>query len=348
MTDETRSAQPLDGPTVELWADLVPAAKGLAVGQFASYELRLDGEKTGLYMGIGHDGSRHLFLPVEPTESETGLPIRLNGLQVAERRVILDDAVDLYLDVESSPTYQGMFTLISREIAERAAVTGIAPRVAARDTVARWRAFWRTPRVGDLSRSQQIGLFGEVWFLGQVLIPRLGPQVVYRWAGPHGERHDFQGLESHVEVKVTERAQPVFRVSGLDQLDPPEGRRLGVAAIRVREEAGGSEGLVLAVRKVEVLLKDDVAELDAFRIGLATAGYRPDRENDWDKLRLRIRAADTYEVGPGFPRLNDASFVDGVPPGVQGITYAADLTAQEPLDGEPLAAFLNGLAASEA
>ncbi|HND33626.1 MAG TPA: PD-(D/E)XK motif protein, partial [Myxococcota bacterium] len=224
----------IDGPSAELWGDL-RESPAQAVGQFTAQEIRADGLRTGLFMAIGHDQSLHLFLPLEAAE-DPDLPLRLTGIEVAERQVMLvDGSPRLYLDISSTVAYESMFTTVGREVAQAVAVEGREARKAALATIRRWQTFWKRPRGAELNRAEQLGLFGEVWLLGQ-LIRSLGPGVVERWTGPNGERHDFQGPGTHLEVKVTEKESPVFRISGLDQLQAPEGRILCLVAIMVREE----------------------------------------------------------------------------------------------------------------
>lgn len=339
---EAHPVSAVDGPSAELWADLRRSPPE-AVGLFAAQELRLDGSSTGLFMAIGHDHALNLFLPLpDATTREPGL--RLTGLEVAERRVLLGGAGPaLYLNLSSTVAYEPMFTTISREVAQAVAAEGIEPRKAVARVMQRWQNFWRAPRGGELSRSEQVGLFAEVWLLGQVLIPTLGPEVVYRWTGPNGERHDFQGPRTHLEVKATERNEPVFRINGIEQLEPPAGRALAVATLLLREETGAPDGLVPAVRHCESLLAAHVSERDAFRDRLVSVGYRVEREDAWDRLRLRLRAADLHIVDEVFPRLTAAKIAGGLPRGVTWVGYDVDLSGMTPLEEEARASLLRGL-----
>lgn len=331
----------VDGPTTELWGDLRRHPVE-AFGQFAAHELRVDGETCGLFMAIGHDLGLHLFVPVEPSDA-SGLPVRLNGLEVHERRVVLGHSTGLYVDLASTPAYEAMFTVVAREVARSVAVQGVEGRKAAVRTIRRWQTFWRSPRGGALTRAQQVGLFGEVWWLHRVLIPALGPEAVYRWTGPHGERHDFQGAVLHLESKVTERELPLFRISGLDQLDPPDGKQLALATLQVREEAGAADGLVPEVLGCEQALQEHVAELETLRERLAAAGYRRESEPEWDPLRFRIRGADLHLVDDAFPRLTEARIEGGCPPGVSHVGYDLDLSMVTPADEATREGLIQGL-----
>lgn len=332
----------IDGPSVELWGDLRRTPPE-SMGAFAAHELRVDGVRCGLYMAIGHDMALHLFIPVDG-HSDGSLPVRLNGLEVHERKVLIRAAdASLFVDVCSTPAYEAMFTTVAREVAQAVAVERMEPRRAAIRTIRRWQTFWRPPRSAKLTRAQQLGLFGEVLWLNRILLPLLGPEAVYRWTGPNGERHDFQGASLHVEVKVTERSQPVFRISGLEQLDPPDGKCLALGTVMVREESGAADGLVQEVASCEANLASHIAELEAFHDRLASVGYRRESESEWDKLRVLLRAADLYVVDAGFPRLSAERLVGGCPPGVGEVVYDVDLAMVTPRSSEDTKELLEGL-----
>ena len=331
----------VDGPSNERWGDLRRTPPE-SIGQFAASELRVDGVRTGIFMALGHDHSLHLCCPL----ADDARPIpatQLNGLELHQRRIVLAGSARLYLDLESTPAFEGMFTVVAREVAQAVAVDGVASEVAAAMTIRRWQSFWRAPRTGDLTRAQQLGLFGEVWWLHRQLIGRLGAQAVLSWTGPNGERHDFQGPTTHLEVKVTERQASIFTISGLEQLDAPEDRRLGLATLMVREEQESSDGLVQEVRACERTLDAHPAELTAFRDKLAAVGYRRERETAWDQLRLRVRSADVYLVDADFPKLVASGLVGGRPAGLVDVQYDIDLIQIAPLESEERDALLRGL-----
>jgi hypothetical protein len=133
---------------------------------------------------------------------------------------------------------------------------------------------------------------------------------------------------------VTERLEPVFRISGLEQLDVPKGKDLALATLRVREESGAADGLVQEVFSCEKKLETNIAELEAFRERLAAVGYRRENEKDWDQLRYLVRDADLYKVEGAFPRLTTDLIDGGCPPGVQKIVYDVDLSQETTLSEE--------------
>jgi len=322
----------LDGPTSDLWVDLRRRPAD-AVGRFAALELRLDGEPTGLFMAIGYDQRLHLFIPLADEDGGSqDIPMRLTGFEVHERRIIVTEQREpsLHLDVNATPSYEPMFTIIAREIAEAIVIEHRDPRRAVVSIIRRWKAFWRE-RKGDLDRQEQLGLFGELWVLGRLLIPRCGTAIVRLWRGPDGQRHDFQGERLHIEVKATERREPIYSITGLDQLEQPQEGSLAFVAIQVREESTSSDGLVPMYRECERLLEGEIADLDLFRQRVADAGYDPAYEEEWDRMRLRVESADVYLVDDDFPHLTRENLFE-VSAGILRIRYDIDLSTALPLE----------------
>ena len=267
------------------------------------------------------------MLPVDEFPPDGDLPISFKGLRVDERKLRLDsdekEAAN-YLAVSSRSEQERLFTPVAKEIAGLVIEDGFSPLAAIMSTIRRWRGFWEKGGEGELTRSQLVGLLGEVWILRHVLIPELGAGAIDRWLGPNGERHDFQGRAVHIEVKVTEKQIPLYHVSSLEQMEVPEDKTLYVAALMIRGEAGGSVDLVSEVRGCETALSEDLSKLEEFQAKLAAVGYRRESETDYRKYRFIVRSADLYAVNEDFPSLTHSSVV--VPTGVSGVEYQIDLS----------------------
>jgi len=179
-----------------------------------------------------------------------------------------------------------------------------------------------------LSRSDQIGLFGELWFLRVWLLPHAGlAAAVDRWRGPTGSRHDFEWSGRSVEVKATTSTRgTIHRINGADQLLPPEGGDLHLFSIRLREDAGSSNTLPRLVQAISQQLGTDPDAVDRFETMLNRAGYTPLHAEEYEKLQLRVVEDGLYTVREDFPRIVTASFPGGVPAGVEAIEYEINLS----------------------
>jgi hypothetical protein len=194
--------------------------------------------------------------------------------------------------------------------------------------LARWRRFWgQTPR-DLLSRESIIGLFGEVWFFTEWLLPLNGAENILAWRGPYGATHDFQRTEYSVEVKTTTSARGhIHTIQSLEQLEPPEVGLLYLFSLRLREDASGSHSLPSLVSMCMDRLASSPAELSLFESALAEVGYLPSQASEYERIRFRIEEECLFRVDENFPRITKGTFHGGVPLGIERIQYSVNLNA---------------------
>lgn len=196
------------------------------------------------------------------------------------------------------------------------------------NVLAKWRRFWSGVAQGELSKEQQLGLFGELWFLNRWLAPSVGVErAIKMWRGPAGARNDFEASGIAIEVKTTGRVDRTHVVHGLDQLLAPPGGQLMLFSLFVREEASGAQSLPLQVAEARGLIAEDYAHQSQFDALIHAAGYDDRLASEYGKLMLRICDEGLYKVVQGFPRLIPSSLINGVPAGVGAIEYELRLDA---------------------
>lgn len=194
--------------------------------------------------------------------------------------------------------------------------------------LAKWRRFWSGIPSGALSIDQQIGLFGELYFLSRWLCEAIDPaKAVGAWRGPAGARNDFEMLGLGIEAKTTKRVDAVHIIHGLDQLVEPTGGALFLFALSVRDEGSASESVPKLVLEMRARLRNDLDALDTFDNLLFAAGYDDRLEPEYAKLQLRVRTEALYRIEDGFPRLVPDSIVGGLPSGIGAISYELRLDA---------------------
>ena len=198
--------------------------------------------------------------------------------------------------------------------------------------IAKWRRFWSAATQGLLSNDQQIGLWGELWFLSRWLAPAgTVAEAVSLWRGPSGSRHDFESAGFGIEVKSTRRIDGAHVVNGLEQLVEPLDGRLLLLSLQVREEPSGETSLPSVVADVRTAIGSDYATLDTFEVMLWSAGYDDRLEAEYQKTSLRVRSQALYSVSGAFPRLVPSHIVGGtVPSGVSNVTYEIRLDSSSP------------------
>ena len=196
------------------------------------------------------------------------------------------------------------------------------------NVLAKWRRFWSGVAQGVLSKEQQLGLFGELWFLNRWLAPYVGVERALKmWRGPAGARNDFEAAGMAIEVKTTGRVDGAHIIHGLEQLlEPPDGQ-LMLFSVLVRDEASGTESLPAQVAEARGLIADDYALQSRFDALIYAAGYDDRLAAEYAKLQLRMRDTGLYKIADGFPRLIPSSLVGGLPVGIGAIEYELRMEA---------------------
>lgn len=190
------------------------------------------------------------------------------------------------------------------------------------NVLTKWRRFWSGVSQGVLSKEQQLGLFGELWFLGRWLVPNIGAETAMKmWRGPSGARNDFERPGIAIEVKTTGRVDGVHVIHGLDQLLEPPNGKLMLFSLIVRDEASGTECLPDLVDQIRTLFDNDYNLQSQFDAMLYAAGYDDRLVSEYEKLILRIREEALYNVCEGFPRLVSSSLIAGLPSGIGCVEY---------------------------
>lgn len=285
-----------------------------------SYELAADDYEAAL-IGISEDGRLHLLVGIDL--APPNLPPDLQSIQV---RVL--EGGQIWMDVSARSHHEELLTLVANKVLYAIRTEGRDPAVSVERIIDDMRAALR-PLVPDLSAAEQIGLYGELWVLSNVLFPTLGTRSCHLWSGPESERHDFVGQKVHVEVKTTTKSEPKHEISRLDQLKAPIGKRLLLASVQLEKSLGGDETLADRIDEIREKLGTDGHALDVFDSRLAQLGWHEGLRQTGSLLRFTFRNVHVFEVIGTFPRLPD----DYVPPlGVTGIKYTINVGSLPSLD----------------
>jgi len=310
--------------TPERWATL----RDQRPSHEAIYVLVDDDSSDGL-LGVTEDGRLHLLIAVEV--APPNLPPDLQSVQV---RVVEADRT--WLDVSARSHHEELFTLVANKVWYAIRVEGRDPATSIDKIIDDMRAALR-PVAPDLGPSEQVGLFGELWVLSNVLFPTVGSRICQLWSGPEGERHDFVGQGVHVEVKTTTRSEPRHEISRLDQLRAPTGKRLLLVSVLLERSLGGEETLADRVDEVREKLGTDGNSIDMFEQKLARIGWHEGLRQTGSLLRFTLRDVHVFEVAGSFPRLPD----DYMPPlGVSAIRYSIDVGSLPSLSVAEVQSFL--------
>lgn len=284
---------------------------------------------------IGIDGlsRRHILVPLKAGEQELR-DSESRGIQAVTRDLAIPGAgTGRFIDIRlMDDVGRDAFNLVAGDCITGIAASGSEPAKVIGRIIAKWRRFWRSISSGVLSHEEQIGLFAEAWFLLYWLLPRLGAASVSHWRGPHGSRHDFEFPTWSAEVKATTlRRGPVFGISSLEQLDPPEAGTLFLFGMQLRDEMGGQHSLPRLVSQIRQALIEEPAQLETFDAGLAAAGYSESHRDQYDRLVLRVVEQSLYNVNDKFPHLTRSDLPAKTAHAIEQVGYLVNLSSYDSL-----------------
>jgi hypothetical protein len=209
--------------------------------------------------------------------------------------------------------------------------TRVTPTRAFLGQLARWQKFLSASFDG-LSQEAQRGLWGELHFLREHLLPTTGTTAVNSWKGGERAHQDFQFESSAVEVKTTLAKQPqVVRITSERQLDDSawDSLFLNVIALEVRD--GSGETLPEIVASLRAKLATDSGAREQFEDELLAIGYLEAHAERYADRGYQVRTVGFFRVGPKFPSLVEAD----MPAGVGDANYALSVAACEPFKVKP-------------
>lgn len=226
------------------------------------------------------------------------------------------DHTDIFLTVADD---------ISRHLVDCTEAGGAVHNLVQRFTT--WQRFLRRTTGGLLSTNRQLGLFGELVTLRDLLAPTIGvPHAVSAWTGPANAPQDFQVGRIAVEVKAIVHSEPqVFTIDGERQLDDHGLDALVLAHHRVIRHRQSGQSLPELIAEFRTQIGDDIASQDRFTGSLNTYGYDDADELEYGTTGYTLRDSCHYRVHHGFPRLTEAD----LPNGTGGLRYSVSASACE-------------------
>lgn len=188
----------------------------------------------------------------------------------------------------------------------------------------RWSGFFSQHGFEGLGPARIRGLYGELLFLRDHVIPRFGQVLAMNaWHGQSRANHDFQVGPHAFEVKTTTARGPFeVRVSSERQLDDVGLDSLHLVVVVVAELPDGPHTLPALVNDLREKLSSDVEALDGFNGKLIEGGYldahAPRYSSAYEQRSLRW-----FRVREGFPRITESMLPDGIGDATYTLSLAA-------------------------
>lgn len=275
---------------------------------------------------LDQEHHRHLLIPIAASlrvHEDTGSA----GVHITAHQLLDESERRRFLDIECrKPHLNNLFSIIASEMISQLSEDESRPDLVCHQVLSRWRELLEeSSNKPDLQAV--VGLFGELWQLREIV--QRNSRAVNHWVGPTGARHDLTCGQVSLEVKSSLRRQGrFFTVHGHDQLEPPQGGELYVAAVKLEQVLkGGGETLSELISAIASTGCDQ----HFLWTGLTSLGFTPEIVAGYNDIRFTILENRIYKIADEFPRIVSDSFKNGhVPNGVIAMNYQIDLSSEPP------------------
>ncbi len=260
------------------------------------------------------EGERSFFFKVE----QSALPRRSDlpetaGFRVDNGQFRGDDKPSIIIVLQDED-FKGVFTVLLEDLVHRLDKAASDKECVAImvNRLATWKSFMKGYRSKGLTPEEQRGLFGELYFLENILIPHYGSRLVEAWVGPEKANQDFQYNGCAIEVKTSIQKRPQqISISNERQLDNGAFRHLFLWHISLDENQTAGQTLAEKVRKVRDLLGQSIPMQIQLSDKLNSFGYNETQALMYSK-KYAVRSSEFFLVGKGFPRILESNLMEGV------------------------------------
>lgn len=302
---------------VELWGEL--SSESDATGKYLERLIRPESE---IEIVLGYGNGRIALLLQADFPYGWNKNIQLPNCMSCELNVNgVSPKVTLQLKADQ---LKDIFVWFTQDVANRleGCTSQNAPDLLMQALVEWADAFRVNPEKG-MARTAQQGLFAEMFFLENVLLPEFSTDAFLAWHSQNSV-HDFQIEKTAWEVKSFGGRRMEVHISSEDQLDDIGLTKLtlSVLGLKVSEDAGTS--VIEIVDRLIELCGSDSTLLLHFKAGLAKYGYI-DKSSIVHEYFFTPRLIAEYAVTDVFPKIVSRS----LPSAISNVKYLLSLASLE-------------------
>ncbi len=278
----------------------------------------------GIFLAVAKPSNQHV-LQLQLMQTSPVIAPSLPSARGLDVRVIRSEnghnGFTIQLAVRE-PRYGHIFDALVDDIVEIIAGAKSEPAAVAAfiSRLRHWQKFLEQVGPDGLSREAQQGLYGELWFLRERLIPLVGLHpALLAWVGPSGAHQDFLLRSCAIEVKTTGTKEPQYlTIQSERQLDDTvlDALFLFHLSLDIRECIG--ESLIDIIESLRQVLQADTAALDLYEDRLLDVGFLQSQNSHYEKVGYNVRSANLFRVRDAFPRIIEVD----LKPGVGSVRYS--------------------------
>lgn len=279
-----------------------------------------------IYVGVGTANFRKAILiraklellPSKDFPPTKGLSLKTQGTDKQdERYVILELSSDEYLDV-----FVSLCNDVHNSLKKSVNTEDLIKKYYSR--IASWKLFFSKTRDGVLSQRRRVGLYAELSFIIEKLIPTFGAGFLKYWAGPEGKPHDIEMGKLGIEIKSSTGTKGhKATISNEQQLDDEGLDCLYLYFNAISETNNHPATIPAAIADIKKVIAHDEGSIEEFEVKLMNVGYNPIFEDKYNKWGYKVKETRVFRVEEGFPRIISKN----VPNGCGGIKYNVELSA---------------------
>lgn len=272
-------------------------------------------------------GQHVFFVQDECTEEPLQLK-DLNGVEFFSEKVTQNEFRIICTLTSDELDLKANFAVVCKQIS--AACTDVSGRLLFKKLnhhIGIWAKFLK-PNPKGLSKSEHIGLWGELFSICNILAPLIGTEkAVQAWIGPDGKKHDLLYTDKAVEVKTTMAGDPrTISISSLDQLDAPD-YELFLLHLHALPSADLSAESLLSLRKKIVTELQSNPALEA-KFCLDSNPFFAQATKEQMETAFKLIKPTLFHVTNGFPKITRLA----IPNGIAAANYKIYLAALQGFD----------------
>lgn len=190
-----------------------------------------------------------------------------------------------------------------------------------RDRFYSWKLLLKNK--GKISYEAYQGLFGELYFLNNFLIPKIGIEdAINCWVGPEGNSKDVSTHDTWYEIKTIGTSTSTIKINSLAQLESDiSGHLVTITVEKMSPEF--NEGLC-NVSKIFNTISDKISSYqlkENFKNKILKYGYNDEEDIKW---KFEVKKIDFFNVSSDFPRLTSKNLKTNA---IHNVTYEIIISA---------------------
>jgi hypothetical protein len=181
----------------------------------------------------------------------------------------------------------------------------------------------------ELGTNALKGLFAELYFINEILIPKFGEKKAVHFWKPNNKTHDFVSDQITIEIKAT-TISPIRSVSinSLKQLDETLTKKLRLYILQIGENKGTSVPELIDQIKLKIK-NNSPDDLYLFERKLFKEKYNDIFRDKYIKKTFFKNNEHVFEIKDDFPRLRETDLIKIDRKGIISAKYDINLQACE-------------------